>query len=131
MSPPPMKNPAAPTCGNRPARSCEYCYRALPQRKRGKAGRRPRFCSGACRTASFRDEAAFEAAGYSPSRCNEIGSKRAEESTCYEPHHRHPHPPCFSVPLVILGRGHRWPSAPKLDAATRDKIVWREIGRKP
>jgi len=37
----------------------------------------------------------------------------------------------FTVPLDLLGRGHRWPDAPKLDSETRDKILWREIGRAP
>ena len=56
---------------------------------------------------------------------------RPYDSKRYKANLRDSYPSRFSVPLDLLGRGHRWPDAPKLDSETRDKILWREIGRAP
>ena len=71
--------------------------------------------------------------------CSEVEStlafgkalNRHYESKRYKAISRDPYPSRFSVPLDLLGRGHRWSDAPKLDSKTRDKILWREIGRAP
>ena len=110
---------------------CKHCAHALLKRKRGYPGRRQHFCSSACRVASSREKARFEAAGYNHPWCYETTSKTVDNSYTCEARKGHPYPSRFSIPVDILGRGHRWPGAPKLDRETRDKIAWREIGRAP
>jgi hypothetical protein len=105
---------------------CAHRRRVLPMRQRGGAGRHRRFCSTACRVANSREQARFESAGYNHPSCNEIESKSQNKSNGCKAKNRPPCPSRFSVPLDILGRGHRWPNARKLDRATWQKILWRE-----
>ena len=106
--------------------TCQHCRNALPKRKRGGAGRHQRFCSTACRVASSREKARFEITGYNHPVCYEIESRRPKKSNGCKTQNGQPYPCRFDVPLDILGRGYRWPGAPKLDRKTRAKILWRE-----
>jgi hypothetical protein len=108
------------------AQVCEHCHRALPRRQRGSPGPAKRFCSPTCQKASVREKATFEAAGYNLSRCPRIASKSVSNSNTCETQNRHPYPSRFSVPLDVLGRGHRWPGAPKLERKIWEAILWRE-----
>lgn len=110
-----------------PQLKCECCTKSFPKR----AGRRRRFCSDACRQAST---LAQEARNSSDAECSVATGNalnRPDNSKGCGALSRHPHPSRFSVPLDLLGRGHRWPGAARLDRATRDKIAWREIGQAP
>jgi hypothetical protein len=108
---------------------CEYCAKKLPLRRRGAPGPGRRFCSPCCQKASVREKACFEVAGYNSSRCPRIDAKSQTNSNGCKAKIGHPYPARLSVPLDILGRGHRWPGAPRIDRATRENIAWREIGR--
>jgi hypothetical protein len=150
MAPPYVEKPAPALAGNRlsnsdwlagainktdkpnghpsQAQRCEHCQCRLSQRKRGGPGRKQRFCSTACRVASKREKERFESAGYNHPACNEIASKTANKSNGCEPENRHPYPCRFTVPIDVLGKGHRWAGAPRLDRAKLEAIRWREIG---
>lgn len=108
------------------AQVCEHCRRALPKRRRGSPGPAKRFCSATCQKASAREKAAFEAVGYNLSRCPRIASKSVSNSNGCKVQNGHPYPSRFSVPLDVLGRGHRWPGAPKLERRIWEAILWRE-----
>jgi endogenous inhibitor of DNA gyrase (YacG/DUF329 family) len=108
--------------------ACEHCGRALPAQVRGRAGRVRRFCSSRCQKAEKREKAAFERAGYNLPWCPKIDAKSPSKSNGCKAKNGHPHPPGLSVPIDLLGRGHRWPRTPKLDAETRAKILLREVG---
>src|SRR4029079_6377350 len=105
-----------------PQLQCECCSKSLNKRD----GRRRRFGSDACRMASARAKEALN--------CSEVEStlafgnalNRHYESKRYKAISRDPYPSRFSVPLDLLGRGHRWPEAPKLASETRDKTFWGE-----
>jgi hypothetical protein len=107
---------------------CEHCRQSLPLRKRGGAGRKQHFCSAACRVASKREKERFEGAGYNHPACYEIASKTLSKSSNCEAQNRHPYPCRFSVPVDVLGKGHRWLGAPSLDRKIIAAITWREIG---
>ena len=36
----------------------------------------------------------------------------------------------ISLPIDLLGRGHRWPRAIRLDRELRERILWCEIGER-
>ncbi len=90
-------------------------------------GRQKQFCSERCRVASAREKAVFERAGCitpgvtkPPSQVIEnIASLGTKKQT---------HACLFNVPLDLLGRGHRWPGAKRIETATIEKIRVREIG---
>jgi hypothetical protein len=120
------KRQADITRGRAAAQLCEHCCRALPKRKRGSPGPAKRFCSPTCQKASAREKAAFEVAGYNLSRCPRIASKSVSNSNGCKAQNGHPYPSRFSVPLDVLGGGHRWPGAPKLERKIWEAILWRE-----
>jgi len=110
-----------------PQLQCECCSKSFNKR----AGRRRRFCSDACRMASARAKEALNGSEVQSTLAFGNAPNRPYDSKRYKAISRDPYPSRFSVPLDLLGRGHRWPDAPKLDSKTRDKILWREIGRAP
>jgi hypothetical protein len=107
-----------------PQLRCEACSKPFDKR----AGRRRRFCSDACRKAAQRvKEAACcfhtECSTASVNDSESVTTSRAK--TDFWPD---PHPSCLSAPIDILGRGHRWPGARKIDRKTWANIIHREIG---
>jgi hypothetical protein len=112
---------------NQCGQACGYCRRVLSPRSRGKAGRKRRFCSTTCRVAFSREKLLRNRSGYNYPCCYEIGSKTLENSKGCKAKKEHPYPLTLNVPLDLLGRGCRWPGAPKLDGETRRKILWREV----
>jgi hypothetical protein len=107
-----------------PQLRCEFCRKPFP-----KISKRPqRSCSVRCRKALSRERAAFEGVQVTRSQVSRYALKTSDKSESCNGEARDPRPARFNVPLDILGRGHDWLGGPKLDRATWDKIVWREIG---
>jgi hypothetical protein len=101
---------------------CEACRKPFYK----KAGTRRRFCSDACRMAAAR---AREARGGSKVECS-VAFGNALNHPCnsksYKPKSPDLYPSQFSVPIDLLGRGHHWPGAPKLDRKIWEAILRRE-----
>src|SRR5262249_12121764 len=87
-------------------------------------GRRRQFCSDACRKAASRT--AKRTTQVSSPVQSRNGLKNTDTSVTCKPRNSHLHPRGFSIPLDLLGKGHRWAGAPRLDRATWEKILWRE-----
>jgi hypothetical protein len=103
---------------------CEACSK--PFGKRG--GRRKRFCSDACRKVAERVK---EAACCSQAQCSVASGNdliSPSSSTGCNAKTPDPYPSRLSVPVDVLGRGHRWPGAKPIDRKTWANIVHREIG---
>jgi hypothetical protein len=105
---------------------CEHCGRKLSVRSHGAPGRARRFCSDVCRQGARREKVLFERAGYNLPPCHEIESKTPSNSIGCETKIQHQCHSAISVPIDLLGRGHRWRGQPCIDAALRAKILWRE-----
>lgn len=111
----------------RPQLDCEFCGKQF-----AKTSKRPaRCCSRQCRDGLHRERGRLNGFRVSQVGMRCCALKSATTSIACKPTSRDPHPSQFSVPLDLLGRGYRWPGAPKLDRETREKIAWREIGRRP
>src|SRR5581483_1478382 len=93
---------------NKPKRGlqlrCEACGKSFDKTR----GRRKRFCSDACRAALQRAKEANSGSGveFSVAFGNALNSRY--NSKAYKPKTRDLHPSRFSVPLDLLGKGHRW-----------------------
>jgi hypothetical protein len=105
-----------------PQLRCAFCGKQFP-----KTSKRPaRCCSRRCRDGLLRETARSNGAWVSPVGFGCCSLKKQSSSRSCNGTSRDPHPSRFSVPVDLLGRGHRWPGAAKLDRKTRAKILWRE-----
>ena len=94
---------------------CEACSKAFDKR----AGRRKRFSTDACRMAAQR--AKTESSVAFGNALNSLYGSIGCEAISPDPY-----PSRFSVPLDLLGAGHRWPGTPKLDREMWERILRRE-----
>ena len=110
-----------------PQLQCAFCNKPFP-----KTSKRPAWCcSPRCSKALLRETARLDGVQVPQVGLSGCTLKSQSNSSSCKAKAGHPYPCRFSIPVDILGRGHRWPGAPKLDRETRDKIAWREIGRAP
>jgi len=108
-----------------PQLQCAFCSKPF-----SKTSKRPaRCCSPRCSKALLRETARLDGVQVPQVGLSRCTLKSQTNSSSCKATAGHPYPCRFSVPLDILGRGYRWPGAPKLDRKTREKITWREIGR--
>jgi len=102
---------------------------AIPE----KIGRKAAFCSYECRDAARRIRN-FEGSGNTRKGTQAIPRNAPKSSTISSPCKGDfaDRGPARSVPINLLGGGpFRWPGARPLDAETREKIYWAEIGEPP
>ena len=117
VTPPQLKSPGD-NCKRPSQVRCEACGKLSDKAR----GRPRRYCSDACRMAAYRARAASDGSAI-PLR---NGLKSSNGSIGCEAAKRDLPPSRFDIPLDLLGTGHRWPGAPKLDRGMREKILWRE-----
>ena len=105
----------------RPARQDQsYCSSRC---KRAAAYGRERFAAGTKGARKKRLQAPDMAPG-----THVAGSVRNEAFSSTETIPCKPTKSLVFGPIDILGRGYRWPGAIRLDAAVRERILWREVG---
>jgi hypothetical protein len=108
---------------------CQHCGAEIRSRKR--SGRKAAFCSYKCRDAARRNRN-FVGSGNTRKGTQAI-PRNASKSSTNSSHCKGDFADrgrARSVPLNLLG-GYRWPGAEPLDADTREKIYWAEIGEPP
>ena len=107
-----------------PQLRCEFCRKQFP-----KTAKRPaRCCSRRCRDGLLRERARLGGGQVSRIGLRCCALKSSKHSKGYKATSRDPHPSQITTPIDILGRGHRWPNAARIDRKTWRKICWREIG---
>jgi hypothetical protein len=107
-----------------PQLRCAFCGAQF-----SKTSKRPAHaCSPRCRKALLREKARLDGVQVSTVGLSRCTLKKPIGSISCKAPNGHPYPCRFSVPVDVLGRGHRWPGASPLDRATREKIRAREIG---
>jgi hypothetical protein len=111
------------------ATRCQHCQREIRSPKR--SGRKAAFCSYKCRDAERRNRN-FVGSGNTRKSTQAI-PRNASKSSMISDASRGDfvdRSPSRSVPLNLLG-GYHWPGARPLDAETRERIYWCEIGEPP
>jgi len=110
---------------------CQHCQAKMRSPKR--SGRKAVFCSDKCRDAARRNRN-FEGSGNTRKGTQAIPRNAPKSSTISSPCKGDfaDRGPVRSAPINLLGGGSfRWPGARPLDAETREKIYWAEIGEPP
>jgi hypothetical protein len=105
----------------RPARQAQsYCS---PRCKRDAAYGRERFEKRTKRARRMRLEASETLPASRIARTVRNGTYSSIETAPCKPTKS-----LISLPIDLLGRGHRWPGAIRLDRELRERILWCEIG---
>ena len=105
-----------------PQLQCAFCNKPFP-----KTSKRPaRCCSPRCSKALLRETARLDGVQIPQVGLSCCTRKSQSNSSSCKATARHPYPCRFTLPLDLLGRGHRWPGAPKLDRKLWEAVLWRE-----
>jgi hypothetical protein len=76
----------------------------------------------------LREKARFDDAQVSTVGLSRCTLKKQSNSKACKASNGNPYPSRISVPIDVLGKGHRWPNAPRLDRTILANIAWKEIG---